>query len=277
MATYLSPLYYGVWRRQGRAELIDLVCIGMSHVHSLQEGYLDGAHFEEKGVNLRTFILGHPPYTRPDWVENGRVVFSAEFDRDFMEYLGDIKPKAIFTHMTGAQHFHLSFLNSPRPYDFFLPDDPADRGVDAGAELIPYDLMFETCELQAGGMANWLGHLRELTDLPIYQIAMPPPVTGDEFLRAQTHGDLREQIERYGIAPEAIRSKVWEVCVRAVERQCAMHRAGVIPAPQAALDANRCLLTQYRGHDAVHANGAYGRLLIDQMAEIVRRHLNGDA
>ena len=252
---------------------MNLVCIGMSHTHSLQEAYLERQRKGLDTFSLRLFTFGQPPYEHGVGIEGGKVVFNRQFEEDFKAHLEETKPKAVFMYLTGAQHFLMSFINSPRPYDILMPGGNV-MDLLPNAEVISYDLMLRNCEA-ASGMIDWLRHMSKLTDLPIYQIGLPPPVTGDEYLTSQARGDLKNQIERYGIAPESLRSKVWQICLTAVERQCAEFQIKVIRPPLEALDEKQCLLTQYRGHDAVHANAAYGDLLLDRMIGIVEQLSSG--
>jgi hypothetical protein len=255
--------------------LLELVCVGMSHVQALSEAYLERRQRGDCPFNLHAFILDHPPYDPPAVFENDELVFNKKFDADFKECLDRVKPSVIFAYLIGAEHFNLSFINSPRPFDILMPGQNSDR-LAAGAELIPYDLMLTTCEFMAHGLRDWLPHLQELSGLPVYQIGPPPPVTGDEFMRTHSGGALFEQIERYGIAPESLRSKVWQICVSAFERQCAAYRVEMIRPPAEALGETQCLLPQYRGHDQVHANPAYGDLLLDRMLSIAEMHAGGE-
>jgi hypothetical protein len=125
------------------------------------------------------------------------------------------------------------------------------------------------------GLRDWLPHLQEVSGLPVYQIGPPPPVADDDFLRASAGAELLDQIERYGIAPESLRSKVWQICLSAFERQCAGYGVELIGPPAEALGDTQCLLPQYRGRDQVHANSAYGDLLLDRMVAIAATRAGG--
>jgi hypothetical protein len=254
--------------------LAELICVGMSHVHAVREGFSMRQQAGPVTFDLQTFILDHPPYRPAATFQDGAVRFNQEFAEDFSRCLERTNAHAVFAYLIGAEHFNVAFVNSPRPFDIILPGGNPDS-LGHGVELIPYDLLLATFEYYSHSLRDWLPYLRELTDLPIYQIAPPPPIVGDAFMQERASGDLRKQIERYGIAAETLRSKAWQVCVLAFERQCAAYGVELIRAPAEALGETQCLLPQYRGNDVVHANAAYGSLLIDRMLQIERLHAGG--
>jgi hypothetical protein len=132
--------------------------------------------------------------------------------------------------------------------------------------------MIELCDFHLSGISPWFPHLKTFSDRPVYHIALPPPVAGDDHIRRTAGPAFVEQIERYGIAPSRLRAKVWRLCFEATERLCMQHGIGLIAPPAETLDAYNCLSQEYRGHDAVHPNTAYGQLLLDRMVGIAREH-----
>ena len=256
--------------------MLDLVCIGASQLHPLNGAYRERQRDGTADFNFYPMLVSEGLYRPGMYIADGKIKFNRRFDADFRDYLAGNDPPVIFTYFGGHEHVPIALINSPRSYDILLPDE-ADCTLAAGAEIIPYDLMMASCRFFVGGWLAWFPHLREFTDRPIYQIAVPPPITGDDHIRQHAGSDFTEQIERYGIAPERLRAKVWQICVKATEAQCAEHGVGVVGSMPETLDANHCLLPQFRGHDAVHPNNAYGHLLLDRMLSVAAEHRRGES
>jgi hypothetical protein len=251
--------------------LLDLICIGASQLQHLRAAYDELQQSGTPSFRFHAFPLAEEPYKPGAYVENGKVKFVAQFDEDFRDYLCSHDPPVIFTYLGGAEHVPIALTNSARPYDVLLPGQ-RDSGPAPGAEIIPYDLMVAACRSYVSGWPVWFPHLREFSSRPIFQIALPPPVTGDEHIRRGAGGAFAEQIERYGVAPQRLRAKVWRLCVEATKFQCARLDVGVVgPLPET-LDENECLLPRYRGGDAVHPNNYYGHLLLRHMLSIAAEH-----
>ena len=251
--------------------MIDLVCVGSSHLHAIRAAVEDRARAGSLPFSFRGFQLLDDRYQPEFRVLDGKHVFNAAFDDDFCHQLEQSSPPLIFTYLGGAEHVILALVRNARPFDIIDPSDPDGRS-DPEAEIIPFDVMFSTCCERINFMPLWFHHLRELADLPLCQIGLPPPITGDEHIISRAGPGFREQLAQYGVAPARLRQKVWRLCLAATRHVCQQHGVDLIEPPQDAIDADGCLKVQYRGYDEVHANRAYGDLLLDRMLHVAARY-----
>ncbi|MGA3403120.1 MAG: hypothetical protein ABSC95_28240 [Acetobacteraceae bacterium] len=248
--------------------MLQVVCVGASHLHSLRHAYALRQRSGEIDFAFKIFQLLEDRY-KPGYTSvDGQNVFNENFGIDFQEYLETSKPSAVFTYLGGAEHALLSLTKSPRPFDFYIPGE--DVQPDLNSEIIPYDLMLATCRYRVSNMSPWFPHLRSFTKLPLYQVGPPPPIAGDDHITLQADPVFSEAIARYGVAPARLRAKVWEVCNTAMRRVCEENLVHFVAPIAEARDADGCLLLQYRSHDALHANAAYGDLMLDRIVQIAR-------
>jgi hypothetical protein len=265
-----SETVYGYSERQrvSGSCMLQIVCIGASHLHSLRHAYIQRQRSHEIDFDLKLFQLLDDRYRPAYTFMKGNFIFNESFGTDFREYLKNSGPTAVFTYLGGAEHVWLSLAKSPRPFDFYVPGEEA--ALDSDSEIIPYDLMFASCRYRISNMVPWFPHLRNFTDLPVYQIGPPPPITGDDHISLNADPLLKEQIDRCGIAPARLRAKVWETCIAAMRTLCEENLVHFVAPISEARDAEGCLLLKYRSHDAVHANTEYGDLLLDRIVRIAR-------
>jgi hypothetical protein len=192
--------------------------------------------------------------------------------------IDDNSPVAIFCSIGGGDHVALGLVANPRPFDFIIPDDFVQR-VALGApvsqlahrstdEIIPFDLMAATMRWRIGGIERYFKWLKSISAVRLYLLCLPPTI-GDECYIRCNPGGFAEQIEKRGITPVAIRYKLWWLQAslqKELSRNCG---AVFVPVPPAAVNSDGCLLPEYYGGDAVHANAEYGALVIEQLAALV--------
>lgn len=250
--------------------MLKFACIGASQTHAVRNACLERQKNGAAEFEFTFFFIHDPAYEGSVvFIEDGKIKFRPRFDADFREFVANGEVAVIFTYLGGAEHVPLSLVENARPYDVLFPGE-ALPATTAERQFIPYDVMLATCQNSVSGWPVWFPHLRELSDRPICHIALPPPITGDDHIRAGAGDAFREQIERYGIAPERLRGKVWRLCTIATEQVCAQHSIRMIAAPPETLDDNDCLLPEYRSDDAVHPNAKYGDLLLDRMLTVAQ-------
>ena len=92
-------------------------------------------------------------------------------------------------------------------------------------------------------------------------VAPPPPFAelAPEAVLPTTFLPLLEK----GIAPAAIRLKLYRVQNRIMQEHCEKAGIGMIHAPAAAQDSAGFLLDEYWDRDPTHGNARYGALVID--------------
>jgi hypothetical protein len=79
---------------------------------------------------------------------------------------------------------------------------------------------------------------------------------------------FEEGSRTHGIAPDPFRVRIWQICVEGLRLACREKGVVFLEAPQEMIGADGCMLPEAVGHDAVHANSLYGRLLLDQLTTV---------
>jgi len=254
--------------------MVDIVCVGNSHLNAVRAAAELRARKGTLDFSFVGFQLLDEKYQPDLVVRDGEHIFNPRFDDEFQRCVRQSGPTMIFTYLGGAEHALLALARSVRPFDLVDPSLPYDL-IDLESELIPYDVMFAVCCERISFMPPWFRHLRDLAALPICQIGLPPPIAGDEHILRRAGPISRERLEQHGVAPARLRHKVWRLCLAATRHVCDENAVSLIDPPLVAVDADGCLRVQYRGQDEVHANAAYGDLLLDRMLEIATDRQRG--
>jgi hypothetical protein len=80
---------------------------------------------------------------------------------------------------------------------------------------------------------------------------------------------IKDTIAAYGVAPDAFRHKMWLLQAEADRRVALELGAAFLDAPAESLNQVGLRPIEYCG-DPMHGNAAYGRLVLGQIASIVR-------
>ena len=154
-------------------------------------------------------------------------------------------------------------VNHPRPFDFALRERP-HLPLRPEAEIVPAGLVAAALARLMEGPANQLAALRRATTLPILYIGSPPPVPDNDFV-ARQETVFAEPIGKLGVAPPALRWKLWRLQSRLFAGLCAANGIDFLPPPPEALDALGFLRQEAWHADCVHANHWYGEHVLRQI------------
>jgi hypothetical protein len=73
------------------------------------------------------------------------------------------------------------------------------------------------------------------------------------------------------VTPAAVRVGLWKILQADLEARAARLGALFVPVPASAQSDDGCLKPAYSGHDATHANGAFGALMLGEMEAALAR------
>jgi len=229
----------------------------------------------DENVSLTSFQLNNREYSPVFRNEGSKHVVNPRFDTNFQAALAAARPAAVFLYLGGGLEVAQTITNGLRPFDFLRSDDATGR-FDTSRELIPFDMFRAYCDWIISPMATVLNYFRNVTDLPLYQIILPPITPSEtyivsKFMVSQAKADLRTEFEKTGIAPVTLRSKIWRTMVESTRQLCDRHHVLVIEPPDAAIDDHGYLRSEYWG-DGIHANAGYGMLLLERIIDLSQLH-----
>lgn len=228
------------------------LCIGHSHLRCVQVAALD------TGAALRAINFwddGSVIHNSPE-----DPVLNIELQREVRAH-----PGALFSFVGGGAHTVIALASHPRRYDFVLPEDP-DLPVDPRAELVPADAVRAVLEREATPYLKLMRHLRSLVHARLVHVEPPPPCPDNESIAPHMPWSLFPGMLQE-VAPRWLRYKAWRLHSKIVSDWCAVNDIAFLPVPAVAADASGFLRQEYF-QDGVHANAAYGRLLLGQMQEL---------
>jgi hypothetical protein len=246
-----------------------VVAIGNSHLAALQFALktVDATTLPFRLVCLPLTLARYQPY----WsTENGARVLNQLFDNDAREAIERERPIAILCFAASGLAFAAGSFNRSRPFDFIIPGhETLERLPDA--QIVPYDLMIEMAMSEVDVWLQIPTLARAASDVPVWSICIPPPVASfDPFLLTTKHEVIKARIQKSGVAPKAFRYKMWLLQTEAERQKAQGMGAAFLPPPAAALDD-----AGYRRPDAsqdlLHGNAAYGRLILQQIGDIVQQ------
>jgi hypothetical protein len=181
----------------------------------------------------------------------------------------------------GNAHFGNFLLASTPLFDFVDPDDTGFQTY-PGAVLVPRRLVKALPAFNPNSLRGLINHLRARGCHNILVLGTPPVredfVTCMEEVRAQP--GWRQVASSMGVdivtcpcTPAPIMKRLWGVLQQCLSDAAAASDAEFLPAPQEAVNADGYLRVEYRGplSDFAHANNAYGRLVLENVAQAVRR------
>lgn len=176
----------------------------------------------------------------------------------------------VFVTFGGATHNGIGLCNYPPPYDFVLDDEP--DGTDLSKKIVPASLIEYLIRRYARPYLDATIALRALTDRPICHIESPPPIRSENHIRRHA-GGFRERVDQYGVAPPALRRKLWRLHSRIFRQTCAGAGIDFLPAPAASMDADGFLLKEGWARDPTHGNSWYGEHVVRQIHDYVDQKL----
>jgi hypothetical protein len=244
-----------------------VVAVGNSHLMTVWgvKYSADACTAPFRVVCLRCIV---PQYVPLVTGEGNARRMNADFLSDVKTLIDVERPAAVLCFSSDSFGFAVGAFKSPRPFDFALPGRD-DLELIPGAEIIPYGLMAEAALLANTYWSQMISVAVECGHAPVYSVCVPPPVASFEpFLPTLSNDSIRSKLERFGEAPKALRYKTWHVQAEADCRKAAAAGAGFLRPPAEALDDDGFLGADFAG-DLIHANPAYGNLILRQLADAI--------
>jgi hypothetical protein len=100
-------------------------------------------------------------------------------------------------------------------------------------------------------------------------LAVPPPTADNAYIVKRVGRYQNRVLTEDGINAPSLRLKLWQVEVLAVQRICSNWNVEFVPPPREALTEEGFLDPAYRAEDGLHANSAYGELVLRQVERLV--------
>jgi len=160
----------------------------------------------------------------------------------------------------GNVHNAFALIRHPRPYDFLLSfeDGPA---LDAAAEPLTEALVRAALEKNLERDRLRLREIRRIAG-PFIQLESPPPVADSAYIAERSEAYFQDRaIADLGVAPPALRYKIWRLHSHVIAGYCAKLGATFLRVPPDVQDAQGFLRIDHAG-DATHGNEAYGEAVI---------------
>jgi hypothetical protein len=241
-----------------------VLLIGHSYVAAIEQAWRERAERGGAAFQMRTIsFVGL--FKRMCETVNGEIRLNPEIPRVFHSALEETRPALIVGAFWGAQHFPLSTVNNPRPFDFLLPGDPAGAASESG-ELVPFDLIERFLRVQFADARLMTAAMLTQARAPLLLLPAPPPLRDFVGLtRGTTDRVIDAEVARHGVAPPSLRRKVWRACEAIYRAIAAEAGVPVAPTPPGVADAEGFRLRSYCSQDWIHANSAWGDLILDQI------------
>jgi hypothetical protein len=221
-------------------------------------------------LQLATIQLA-PKYNPVYHAKDGNWLLNENIESDLREIVGGTNPKCIVGSFWGDQHFFASTANSPRRFDFVIPAEP-DLPLDAAAEIVPYDLLVRLVRHHFTYIDLLIAATQRVSSSPLYLLPAPPAV---DDLAAIPGGSSNPRIDslvaEHGLAPGWLRYKFWRMCHAVYCEKARAAKVEVLPIPAEAVDERGFRRPEYYSQDWIHANSAYGELVLKQCDELLAR------
>ena len=243
--------------------MIHLIGVGHSHLHTVVNAWKEFAANPTSGIRLSAFQMLDARYQPFNELVDGQLVVNPNLVADVKRVAGT-QDARFFLYAGGSEHVRWGLINDPRPFDFVTPSTAMDDAPLYG-EVFPYEMLVALGRGAGEHVTAPLAFFRSLTDRPVYQLCPPPPVRGVDLTRVNLGGMFEESSRTHGIAPDPFRVRIWQICVEGLRRACGEKGVVFLEAPREMIGADGCLVPEAVGHDAVHANSLYGRLILDQL------------
>ena len=97
----------------------------------------------------------------------------------------------------------------------------------------------------------------------------PPPPIGAEFLTPENLGVFAAKVAIHGVAPDSIRLRAWLYQKRLMQQIAASCGLGFLELPQEVFSDRGLLDERFQGSDPIHANTAYGEVILRHVADFM--------
>ncbi|MES2302870.1 MAG: hypothetical protein V4521_12510 [Pseudomonadota bacterium] len=188
------------------------------------------------------------------------VRIGADTSKINFDLFSDFCPSNILLSFGGTEHNIVGLIEAEPRFDFLWP--PFDD-FDDGRCLVPASAIEELIAYRVQSGLRRAMLVRERFSCPTFALAPPPPFRSiDE--KTQLPQAFTTLLEA-GIAPPALRRKLYAVQCEVMRRQYEALDIPFIPAPATATDEEGYLLRKFWNRDPTHGNPAYGRLVIKHL------------
>jgi hypothetical protein len=153
-----------------------------------------------------------------------------------------------------------------RPFDLVLPSEQ-DLPVDETRELVPVDAVRRKLVEMSDEYFQAIRAVSQIARGPVMHIGPPPPLADEARIAPQVPWGSFPGQPRV-ITPKWVRYKLWRLQNEVYADVCARLGVRHVSAPIGATDEEGFLLPLY-DRDGMHANGAYGALVVEQVRSLM--------
>jgi hypothetical protein len=168
----------------------------------------------------------------------------------------------VLSAIGGGAHSVLGLVEHPEPFDFVLPTAP-DLPLDTGRRLIPIDGMYAAVAEQNAEYEEILRLLVRTAKVVVAHLEPPPPLADADLIRPFVPWALFPDQPRE-VTPRWVRYKIWRLQCEWTAKTCGKLGVRYVPCPADGMTQDGFLHPDLT-HDGIHANGGYGRLVLQQL------------
>jgi hypothetical protein len=180
----------------------------------------------------------------------------------------DSNPAApVLLSYAGNEHNLLALVEHPEPFDFEHADGAPP---DPRRWIVPARVMRAHMAAYVERLRRWMHGFRAAFPGRAAWLLLPPPPLPDPDHIAAHPAVFAEKVATCGVAPYAVRHKVWRLQCELMREFAAETGMAVLEAPASALDGEGRLRRDAWGNDAVHASTWYGEQQLRELQPRIR-------
>ncbi len=173
----------------------------------------------------------------------------------------------------GNEHNGIFLIEQPPRFDF-VPRRLPSLPVEEDATIVPEALVRVKLQYFLGPLHDLLAVLKERTECRIVVVGTPPPKGDNEHIRRLLAPDFAylqhaagATVNQVTLTSPSVRLKLWHVLQENYKEQAERDGAEFLPVRHIGTDEAGFLKPEFWAPDATHANRAYGRLVLDYLAD----------
>jgi len=249
-----------------------IVAMGHSHLARVKSAF-DERNLPPAGAGPADEI---PVWLHDVWVHNteyagpsdqGEILFNSYVLAQAQSQIIDMSDVVYCVQFGGSGHVVLGLQRLNPTFDFVSPEAP-ELPLEAGALVLPSDLVAKALEEHMGAYILQLRALREAVTQPIICLETPPPYEDDAYVASHLGSYVTNPENVVGAA---LRRKLFLLHSQKVRAFCEASNIEYLPAPPNTLTDDGFLVREAYGEDATHANTWYGEQVIRQ----IEAHVSG--
>ena len=182
------------------------------------------------------------------------------------ELCANLAKGPVVSFVGGGAPSVLAIAQHPEPFDFVLPEAP-DLPLTTGAQIIPYDAMRAVLTALNEPYLSTMRQVRDASGGTTFHVEGPPPVADPDRMGGKFPWSLHPGMLK-AFSPRWLRLKVWRLQSAIIHDFCAEEGLVFVTRPPGVADADGFLREEFF-KDAVHANAAYGALVIEQVRALL--------